>query len=250
MPYRAWMKAVIAFPDVRSILVIKGRKQEITTMDGTESGWTVVIADDHPLVRDAMRHALMQNLNDVQVVDASSLDEAKAAVDRLGSVDLVILDLNMPGMDGFTGLAAMRAAHPLVPVAMVSATNDETVMRRAIEFGAAGFIPKSAPLETIAEAISQILEGQVWLPVSRSAAPATGNTRQDLASRLGDLTPQQLKVLSMMSQGLLNKQIAFELGVGEATVKAHVTAILKKLGVHSRTQAVISARLLDFKTVD
>ncbi|PWR17899.1 response regulator transcription factor [Zavarzinia aquatilis] len=220
-------------------------------MDGTESGWTVVIADDHPLVRDAMRHALMQSLNDVQVVDASSLDEAKAAVDRLGAVDLVILDLNMPGMDGFTGLAAMRAAHPLVPVAMVSATNDETVMRRAIEFGAAGFIPKSAPLETIAEAIGQILDGQVWLPIPRNApSSGTGTSRQDIASRLGELTPQQLKVLSMMSQGLLNKQIAFELGVGEATVKAHVTAILKKLGVHSRTQAVISARLLDFKTVD
>lgn len=219
-------------------------------MDGTESGWTVVIADDHPLVRDAMRHALMQSLSDVQVIDASSLDEAKAAVDRLGAVDLVILDLNMPGMDGFTGLAAMRAAHPLVPVAMVSATNDETVMRRAIEFGAAGFIPKSAPLETIAEAIGQILDGQVWLPIPRAAPSGTGTSRQDIASRLGELTPQQLKVLSMMSQGLLNKQIAFELGVGEATVKAHVTAILKKLGVHSRTQAVISARLLDFKTVD
>lgn len=217
-------------------------------MEGPESGWTVVIADDHPLVRDAMRHALTQSLNDVQVVDAASLDEARKAVDRLGTVDLVILDLNMPGMDGFTGLAAMRAAYPLVPVAMVSATNDETVMRRAIEFGAAGFIPKSAALETIAEAIGQILEGQVWLPPGTGdGGPATTN-RQDIARRLGELTPQQLKVLSMMSQGLLNKQIAYELGVGEATVKAHVTAILKKLGVHSRTQAVIAARLLDFKT--
>jgi len=217
-------------------------------MEGPESGWTVVIADDHPLVRDAMRHALTQSLTDVQVVDAASLDEARKAVDRLGTVDLVILDLNMPGMDGFTGLAAMRAAYPLVPVAMVSATNDETVMRRAIEFGAAGFIPKSAALETIAEAIGQILEGQVWLPPGTGdGGPATTN-RQDIARRLGELTPQQLKVLSMMSQGLLNKQIAYELGVGEATVKAHVTAILKKLGVHSRTQAVIAARLLDFKT--
>lgn len=217
-------------------------------MEGPESGWTVVIADDHPLVRDAMRHALTQSLNDVQVVDAASLDEARKAVDRLGTVDLVILDLNMPGMDGFTGLAAMRAAYPLVPVAMVSATNDETVMRRAIEFGAAGFIPKSAALETIAEAIGQILEGQVWLPPGTGdGGPATTN-RQDIARRLGELTPQQLKVLSMMSQGLLNKQIAYELSVGEATVKAHVTAILKKLGVHSRTQAVIAARLLDFKT--
>ncbi|MDD3445057.1 MAG: response regulator transcription factor [Zavarzinia sp.] len=220
-------------------------------MEATEGGWTVVIADDHPLVRDAMRHALIQNLSDVRVHDASSLDEAKQLVDNLGSVDLVILDLNMPGMDGFTGLAAMRAAHPMVPVAMVSATNDETVMRRAIEFGASGFIPKSSPLETIAEAIGQILDGQVWLPAGRAGGGEdTGSNRQDIARRLGELTPQQLKVLSMMSQGLLNKQIAYELGVGEATVKAHVTAILKKLGVHSRTQAVIAARLLDFKTVD
>ena len=220
-------------------------------MEATEGGWTVVIADDPPLVRDAMRHALIQNLSDVRVHDASSLDEAKQLVDNLGSVDLVILDLNMPGMDGFTGLAAMRAAHPMVPVAMVSATNDETVMRRAIEFGASGFIPKSSPLETIAEAIGQILDGQVWLPAGRAGGGEdTGSNRQDIARRLGELTPQQLKVLSMMSQGLLNKQIAYELGVGEATVKAHVTAILKKLGVHSRTQAVIAARLLDFKTVD
>lgn len=222
-------------------------------MEATDTGWTVVIADDHPLVRDAMRHALTQNLPDVTVVDAASFDEAKSAVDRLGTVDLVILDLNMPGMNGFTGLAAMRAAHPLVPVAMVSATTDETVMRRAIEFGAAGFIPKSAPLETIAEAIGQILDGHVWLPpnaVFGGADSGSGTSRQDIARRLGELTPQQLKVLAMMSQGLLNKQIAFELNVGEATVKAHVTAILKKLGVHSRTQAVIAARLLDLKTVE
>ncbi|MCF4165155.1 response regulator transcription factor [Zavarzinia compransoris] len=220
-------------------------------MDAAESGWTVVVADDHPLVRDAMRHALTQSLKGVEVHDASSLDEAKQIVDGLGTVDLVILDLNMPGMDGFTGLAALRAAHPLVPVAMVSATTDETVMRRAIEFGASGFIPKSAPLETIGEAIGHILEGQVWLPpTAAEGANGAGSSRQDIERRLGELTPQQLKVLSMMSQGLLNKQIAFELSVGEATVKAHVTAILKKLNVHSRTQAVIAARLLDFRTVD
>lgn len=214
-------------------------------MEATEGGWTVVIADDHPLVRDAMRHALIQNLSDVRVHDASSLDEAKQLVDNLGSVDLVILDLNMPGMDGFTGLAAMRAAHPMVPVAMVSATNDETVMRRAIEFGASGFIPKSSPLETIAEAIGQILDGQVWLPAGRAGGGEdTGSNRQDIARRLGELTPQQLKVLSMMSQGLLNKQIAYELNISEATVKAHITAIFRKLGVVNRTQAVLLAAKL------
>ncbi|RJF87268.1 DNA-binding response regulator [Oleomonas cavernae] len=198
-----------------------------------------------------MRHALTQSLPNVTIIDAASFDEAKVVVDRLGTADLVILDLNMPGMNGFTGLAAMRAAHPLVPVAMVSATTDETVMRRAIEFGAAGFIPKSAPLETIAEAIGQILEGQVWLPPAAVyGGTEAGTSRQEIAKRLRELTPQQLKVLSMMSQGLLNKQIAFELTVGEATVKAHVTAILKKLGVHSRTQAVIAARLLDMKTAE
>lgn len=207
---------------------------------------TVVVADDHPLVRDALRHAFQQAVGQVRVLEAATLPEARALVAEDPSIALVVLDLNMPGMDGFTGLAELRSAHPTLPVAMVSATTDEPVIRRALEFGAAGFIPKSAPLETIAEAIRQILDGEIWTPPNRDedeekVSPA-------VTERLRELTPQQLKVLAMLSQGLLNKQIAHALSVGEPTVKAHVTAILKKLGVQSRTQAVIAARLLDLRS--
>lgn len=203
--------------------------------------WTIIIADDHPLVRDAVKHALLTQPSAITVVDVGSLPEALAALDCHDGVDLVLLDLNMPGMDGFTGLTRLRAAHPAVPAAILSATTEVAVMRRAIEFGAAGFIPKSSALPVIAEAIARILDGEIWLP--EAAREPTGAE----AACAGDLTPQQMKVLAMVAKGLLNKQIAYELGVGEATIKAHVTAILRKLGVHSRTQAVIAARLLDLQ---
>lgn len=210
---------------------------------GTESGEdrVVVVADDHPLVREALRQALRRAIGTVRVLEAATLQEARTLVEEAAVIDLVILDLNMPGMNGFAGLAEFRADHPTLPVAMVSATTDEAVIRRALEFGAIGFIPKSAPLDTIAEAVRRILAGDSWTPVATGAVPAR------VAEQIRDLTPQQLKVLAMLSQGLLNKQIAHALSVGEPTVKAHVTAILKKLGVQSRTQAVIAARLLDLR---
>jgi len=207
-----------------------------------EAGATVVVADDHPLVREALRHALQQAIAGVRVLEASTLPEAMALVRDAGPVDLALLDLNMPGMDGFTGLASLRSAEPSLPVAIVSATADPAVIRRAIELGAAGFLPKSAPLETIAQAIQAILDGEIWVPPD----PEAGNP-SEMAARARELTPQQLKVLSMISQGLPNKQIAYELQVSEPTVKAHVTAILRKLGVNSRTQAVIAARLIDLR---
>ncbi len=207
---------------------------------GEAAHWTIIIADDHPLVRDAVKHALLSQPSAITVVDVGSLPDALAALDRHDAVDLVLLDLNMPGMDGFTGLTRLRARHPAVPAAILSATTDVAVMRRAIEFGAAGFIPKSSSLSSIAEAIAHILDGEIWLP---EAARTAGESVLD--GNGGELTPQQTKVLAMVAKGLLNKQIAYELGVGEATIKAHVTAILRKLGVHSRTQAVIAARLLD-----
>lgn len=209
---------------------------------GGDAAATIVVADDHPLVRDALRHALRQAIPGVRVLEAASLPEAQALIRDQGPVDLALLDLNMPGMDGFTGLAALRAAEPTLPVAIVSATSDAAVVRRAIELGAAGFLPKSAPLEQIGEAIQQILDGEVWLPAAE--APADNS---ELAARARELTPQQLKVLAMISQGLANKQIAYALQVSEPTVKAHVTAILRKLGVSSRTQAVIAARLIDLQ---
>lgn len=207
---------------------------------GAEPALTIIIADDHPLVREALGQALRQAMNDVEVIGAADLDGARQALDERDSVDLLILDLDMPGMDGFTGLAAVRARHPAVPVAIVSSTREPAVMRRAIEFGAAAFVPKSAALDTIASALQSVLDGEVWLPPDIDGSDDT--VPDDFARRVGELTPQQLRVLQLLSQGKLNKQIAHELSVGEATVKAHVTAILKKLGVRSRTQAVIAAR--------
>jgi len=203
-------------------------------------GATVIVADDHPLVREALRHALAMALEGVRVLEAASLPEALALLAAEDAVDLAVLDLNMPGMNGFAGLAELRSSEPSLPVAIVSATLDPEVVRRALELGAAGFIPKTLPLGAIAEAIRTILAGEIWVPAE--LAPPAG---ADMALRVRELTPQQLKVLAMISQGLPNKQIAYALSVGEPTVKAHVTAILRKLGVTSRTQAVIAARLID-----
>jgi DNA-binding NarL/FixJ family response regulator len=201
---------------------------------------TIVVADDHPLIREALRHALAKIVPAPRVLEAASLPEALAFLESEPAVDLAILDLNMPGMNGFAGLAELRSSEPALPVAIVSATADPEVIRRALELGAAGFIPKTLPLGAVAEAIRSILAGEIWVPDELEAPP-----NAEIAARLGELTPQQLRVLAMLSQGLPNKQIAFALSVGEPTVKAHVTAILRKLGVSSRTQAVIAARLID-----
>jgi DNA-binding NarL/FixJ family response regulator len=156
-------------------------------------------------------------------------------------VDLVLLDLTMPGVQGFSGLLYLRAQFPEIPVAVVSAHDDPAVMRRAIEFGASGFVPKSLDIDQIGAALNAILAGGMWIPPDIDLSASDDHEAADLVRRLGSLTPQQIRVLMMVSEGLLNKQIAYELGVSEATVKAHVSAILQKLGVDSRTQAVIAA---------
>jgi DNA-binding NarL/FixJ family response regulator len=160
-------------------------------------------------------------------------------------VDLVLLDLAMPGVRGFSGLLYLRAQYPGVPVVVVSGNQDLTVVRRCMEFGASGFIPKTLPVEMIREAIGKVLEGAVWYPSDVDPAFGADSETRQLVSRLASLTPQQIRVLMMLSEGLLNKQIAYALGVSEATVKAHVSAILQKLGVDSRTQAVIIASKID-----
>jgi DNA-binding NarL/FixJ family response regulator len=156
-------------------------------------------------------------------------------------VDLILLDLTMPGVQGFSGLISLRAENPDIPVVIVSATEEPTVIRRAIEFGASGFIPKSMNVDSIGSAIEAVLAGDAWTPPDVDLTATEDKETADLVRRLGTLTPQQVRVLMMLSEGLLNKQIAYELGVSEATVKAHVSAILDKLGVDSRTQAVIAA---------
>jgi DNA-binding NarL/FixJ family response regulator len=159
------------------------------------------------------------------------------------SLDLILLDLNVPGVQGFSGLLYLRAQYPHIPVVIVSATEDPGTVRRSLDLGASGFIPKSQPVDQIRAALRRIMNGEVWFPEDVDASGVEEETRV-LAARLARLTPQQMRVLMMLSEGLLNKQIAYNLNVSEATVKAHVSAILQKLDVDSRTQAVIAINRL------
>ncbi len=194
-----------------------------------------LVADDHPMVRDALGTALRQSFVGAAIATAGTLDQALSALEHEPETDAVLLDLDMPGMDGLTGLALIRSSHPAVPVIVVSAAREAAVVRRAYDFGASAYIDKSASLEEIARIVGAVLRGEIFAP--SEAGPA-----DSFAQRAAQLTPQQWRVLALMIQGDQNKQIAHKLGVGEATVKAHVTVILRKLGVRSRTQAVIEAR--------
>lgn len=197
-----------------------------------------LVADDHPLFRDALRQIVAARYPESTVDEAGTLEQVVTCLASGEDTDLVLLDLAMPGARGFSGLMFLRAEHPEVPVVVVSASEDAATIRHAIGFGASGYIPKSLATDMIDTAIAAILDGAVWIPPDVSLEP---ENEDDVISRLVTLTPQQVRVLMMLSEGLLNKQIAFELGVSEATVKAHVSAILQKLGVESRTQAVIAA---------
>ena len=210
-----------------------------------ETQYRLVIADDHPLFRGALREAVSGVFDHADVAEAGSFDEVAAVVDRGGDVDLILLDLAMPGARGFSGLMYLRAQYPSVPVVVVSANDDPSVIRRCMDFGASGFIPKTLGIEDMRSAILRVLKGGVWTPPDVDLQSGSDDQASALLARLARLTPQQVRVLMMLSEGLLNKQIAFELSVSEATVKAHVSAILQKLGVESRTQAVIAAAKIE-----
>ena len=211
-------------------------------MADTPAGHAFLIADDHPMVRDALRTALVRSFPGSLIALAGTLAEVEAALDRLPETDALLLDLDMPGMGGLTGLALLRSERPTVPIIVVSAARDAGVARRAWDLGASAYVDKSASLEEIAATVRAVLDGEILTPPD---APGGDS----FAQRAAQLTPQQWRVLALMVQGDQNKQIAYKLGVGEATVKAHVTVILRKLGVRSRTQAVIEARGLSLPSV-
>ena len=200
-----------------------------------------LVADDHPMVRDALRTALERAFPGATIALAGTLAEVEAALDRHPETDALLLDLDMPGMEGLTGLALLRSERPTVPIIVVSAARDAGVARRAWDLGASAYVDKSASLEEIAATVRAVLDGEVLTPPES----ASGDS---FAQRAAQLTPQQWRVLALMVHGDQNKQIAYKLGVGEPTVKAHVTVILRKLGVRSRTQAVIEARSLSLPT--
>lgn len=204
----------------------------------------LIVADDHPLFRAALHGAIVKLLPGVQVFESEALDPLLRLVEEHPDADLVLLDLNMPGSQGFSTLLHLRGQHPAIPVAIVSAHEDPTIIRRAMDFGAAAYIPKSTSLDNIGVALRAVLDGLQWMP---PGLPEDGSEQADdqaVAQRVASLTPQQFKVLMMLVAGRLNKQIAADLDVSEGTVKTHVTAILRKLGMYRRIQAAMLAQRL------
>jgi DNA-binding NarL/FixJ family response regulator len=211
---------------------------------------TVLIADDHPLFRAALRRALEEAVGAAEVIEAADVESLRAAAARAPDTDLVLLDLMMPGSRSFAPLAWLRSQHAGMAVIVVSANESAAVARAALEFGAAGFVPKSAPLGDLVTAIRTVLGFGQWFPAAaledaaaHSAAPAA------IAARLASLTPQQYRVLELLALGKLNKQIAAELGITEQTTKAHVSATLAKLGARNRTQATLVFKSLEIQDV-
>jgi DNA-binding NarL/FixJ family response regulator len=206
---------------------------------------TVIIADDHPLFRAAIKEVLKVEQGETNFLEANSFESLQELVEEHQEVDLVLLDLHMPGVSGFAGLVYLCKCYPSIPVVIISANEDPMVIQRALEHGAAGFIPKSSSTKTITNAINAILMGEIWSPpTTHSNLPGKNVSELELAEKMAQLTPQQFKVLMLMSQGLLNKQIAYELGVTEATIKVHVSAIMRRFGASNRTQAVMAANML------
>jgi DNA-binding NarL/FixJ family response regulator len=203
----------------------------------------IIVADDHPLFREALKSAVARWERGVDFIEADTVAALLAAVEAHPGADLLLLDLNMPGAHGFNALAHVRGTHPQLPVVVVSADDDPQTIAAALRYGAQGFIPKSTEAGQIGRAVESVLAGDVYTPsgFQPPRAAASGAEDMEIARRVADLTPQQFRVLGMLCAGLLNKQIAYDLDVSEATIKAHVTAILRKLGVTTRTQAVLAA---------
>ncbi len=201
--------------------------------------FTILIADDHPLFRNALRQAVESQMPNAKIILAGNFDEVEDMISQNSDADLLLLDLTMPGVSGFIGLIRLRNEHPALPVIMVSASDDSVTIRRSLDLGASGFIPKSSSIEQIGEAIGEVMAGNIWLPKNIDIDGEGNDEIAGILVNISKLTPQQQRVLNMIGDGLLNKQIAYSLGVSEATVKAHVSAVLLKLEVDSRTQAVI-----------
>jgi DNA-binding NarL/FixJ family response regulator len=209
----------------------------------------ILIADDHPLFREALKLAISQAIAGARTFEADTVDSLLAVLNEHPSIDLLLLDLGMPGANGFSALVQTRAHYPAVPVVVISGREDQDIAQRTLAHGAAAFLAKSAAVPTIVDALQTVLRGDVWTPPVPPAAPGSRGSvvppdEADAARRVASLTPQQYRVLSMLCSGQSNKRIALQIDVSEATVKAHMTAILEKLGAENRTQAVLVAQRL------
>ena len=211
-----------------------------------------LIVEDHPLFREALQRAIRLVHEDVEIAEAMSIDGALDQIEAHKEFDLALLDLDLPGTTGLAGLARLRSRHPKLPVLVVSGHEETSLVREAVTLGIAGYIPKSTSCKELAFAISEVLKGSIYMP--QQFAGLTDNRRaaadtETVLRRLRDLTPQQLAVLEMVRQGLQNKQIAANLKLAETTVKAHVSEILRKLHVFTRTMAVIEVARVDFSSL-
>jgi len=206
----------------------------------------VVIADDHPLFRAALKQAIIECIVDTAILETDNFDGLLIHIEQNPHLEIVFLDLHMPGNNGFTGLTQLQNHYPDLVIIMVSSDDNVETMQKAINFGAAAFIPKSADLTTIAQAIETVNEGDVWLPqnITTNENQQTMAQHQRLAQQLTQLTPQQYVVLTQIADGQLNKQIAYDLDIKETTVKKHVSAILLKLEVNNRTLAGLAYQQL------
>ena len=201
----------------------------------------ILIADDHPLFRAALSFGLRELFPQARIFEAASFALLEAAVAQSPDVDLVLLDLNMPGAKGLSSLIYLRGERPETPVLVISANDQPRTVRRAQQFGAAGFISKAAPMPVLQQAVRAVMAGDEWFPGEKA-----GKSEDDarLATRLAHLTPQQFRVLMCVADGIANKQIAFQLALAENTVKVHITAILRKLECSTRTQAAVLVKAL------
>lgn len=207
-----------------------------------DAQYTIVIADDHPLFRNALFQSVHMAISGANLLEADSLDSLLTLLDKEDDVDLLLLDLKMPGANGMSGLIQLRSQFPDLPIVVISASEEPSVIRQVRSHGAFGFIPKSSDMRALISSLNQVLDGE---PVFPEGLGEDNDELTELTERIAALTPQQYKVLGMLSDGLLNKQIAYELNVSEATIKAHMTAIFRKLGVKNRTQAVILLQQMD-----
>lgn len=229
----------------RGLLMSKENPPDSVSVALGGTAGTILIADDHPLFRDALFQVVTETFTEHATRQAQNFDEALAAAREDEEIELILLDLNMPGMNGFNGLIALRNEVPMVPIVVVSATETAQTASQVLTFGASGFLPKSLAKADMAAALKRVLDGDIYLPPDLEKQLEDGRAltpeEQALVEQLGALTNQQRRVLEMLVAGKSNKIIAYELDIAESTVKAHVSAILRKLNVTSRTQAVITA---------
>jgi DNA-binding NarL/FixJ family response regulator len=207
----------------------------------------ILVADDHPLFREAVVGRLRHSLDGVQIDEAADYDGVHHLLDADGDVDLLLLDLHMPGAQGLSALVHVRAQYPGLPVVLISAECAPETMARARALGASGYIPKSAPAADMVAAVRRVLAGELSWPMGTPSLAASDLAPEmaSAATLIAGLTPQQFRIATLLAQGLLNKQIAWELGIAENTVKVHMSTILRKLGVHNRTQVALIMQALE-----